>query len=108
MSKLPDKLAKKWEEADANPGTKVHLGHIVVCDSCDKDYSDDTESSGGFIFSSSAYGPCCAARMMKGIVMYNEQRFIKAQCPQGKSFRDFVIAYRGDDDFIRITHRAGK
>lgn len=88
--------------AKKNNGEKVLIGSLVVCDICDKDWTDET-TPGGFIFSSKAYCPECAERGMKSIIRYQEERYIKAKCPEGISFADFVRQYREEDAFISIT-----
>ena len=97
---LPEKLQDKWDEA-ARTGQPVDMEGIVVCDICDEDYTDSPET-GGFIFGSTAYCPKCADKGMKSIKQYNEEHYIKAVCPEGKSFGDFVREYRGDRDYIWI------
>lgn len=77
------------------------IGNHVECDSCGKDFTDSTDS-GGFIFCSSAYGPCCSAEQMKSIESYGEQRYIKAICPPDMSFRDFVLQYRDGNNSIKV------
>ena len=79
----------------------MDIGEQVVCDSCNKDFSASDES-GGFIFGSYGYGPCCAERMMESIIKYNEQDHIKARCPESISFKEFILKYRGGDNTIKI------
>lgn len=93
---LPTALEELWRDAVDNPGIPVDIGDIVVCDSCNRDFTNSSES-GGFVFSSYGYGPCCAPRMMEEITRYGEQRFIKARCPAAISYADFIRAYRGPD-----------
>ena len=96
------RLQAKWEEAEENPGKMVSIGSIVVCDICDKDCTD-LPDSGGFIFTSSAYCPACASKGMASIRKYGEEGYIRARCPEGVSFADFVRGYRGENNFIQIT-----
>lgn len=101
---MNDKIKKKWDEAEANPGQKIDIGRVVVCDMCDVDYTD-LPDMGGFIFTSYAYCPKCAVSHLPKIRGYGEERFIRATCPEGQSFADFVRAQRGPDgNYIRITH----
>ena len=65
---------------------------MVLCDLCNKNYSR-SKKSGGFIFESKAVCPDCSIDFLKKIRKYNEERFIKAFCPKGVSFNDFVIKY---------------
>lgn len=76
------------------------IGHTVICDQCNEDYSD-SEESGGFVFGSHGVCPKCAERMMASIRKYNEEKYIKAVCPEGMSFKDFILAYRGGDNTIK-------
>ena len=98
-------IQELWKEAEANPGKKVDLGRTVVCDICDKDWTDKTKS-GGFIFGSKAYCPECALRSLKSIMAYGEGKYIKAHCPSGVSFADFVRGWRGDKNYIKIDEVA--
>ena len=67
----------------------------VFCDFCDRNYTFESDS-GGFIFSGSAYCPICATDALKKIKKFDEERFIKAFCPPGKSFWSFVVNYRNN------------
>jgi hypothetical protein len=99
---LPKELQNKWDEAAANQGTIVPVGRTVVCDLCDADCTDSAVS-GGFIFESKGVCPACAPRFLATIRKYNEESFIKARCPEGKPFADFIRDYRGPNAGIRIT-----
>lgn len=98
---MKKELLDKYAQAEAT-GEKVDIGEIVVCDRCNKDYTDSNES-GGFIFSSSAYCSKCATEALKIIKGYGEEHFIRARCDDKTSFADFVRAYRGADNYIQIT-----
>jgi hypothetical protein len=97
---MNDELAKKWEEADKT-GEAVVIGDIVVCDACDDDFTN-SEAIGGMIFGSKAYCPRCTNRAMPNIVSYGEQGYIRAMCPVGSSFPDFVRQYRGPNATVQI------
>ena len=99
---MREDLKKMWDEAERT-GQPVNVGNIVVCDSCEKDYTDSSES-GGFIFGSRGYCPVCAPRMMQRINHYGEEQYIKAYCPEGMSFADFIRGYRGDRNYIQIKN----
>ena len=75
---------------------------LVLCDIDDTDLSDDTRS-GGFMFGSYAVGPCCAERYLESIRGYGEEWNIRARCPEGVSFADWVRDMRGPDAAITIT-----
>ncbi len=62
---------------------------IVLCDGCSKDYTH-SEESGGILFSSYGYGPCCEEGMRKNIKKHGEEEFIKGECPKDKSFADWI------------------
>src|ERR671925_167417 len=94
MKDLPAELNKAWDEASKNPNKPIDIGRTVVCDSCSTDFTDSQES-GGFVFGSYGYGPCCAPRMLAEIKRCNEEWYIKAQCPDGVPFADFIRDYRG-------------
>ena len=97
-------LQEKWAEAEAT-GNVVAVGRIVVCDGCDGDFTRSPES-GGIIFSSSAYCPACTERMLPTITGFGETHLIRAKCPPGVSFADFVCAYRGPHVGIQVVHLA--
>lgn len=95
------KLKALWAEAQKT-GKPVSVSGIVVCDICDKDFTE-LDTVGGFIFTSSAYCPECEVKGMRTIKGYGEERFIKAVCQDGVSFADFVRAYRGQANYIQIS-----
>src|SRR5579863_4016907 len=94
MSPLPPELDALWNEALTHPNRSIDIGRLVVCDSCDKDYTD-LPDQGGIVVGSYGYGPCCAARMLDGLRRYNEMHALRARCPPGQSYADFIRAYRG-------------
>lgn len=61
----------------------------VVCDGCNKDFTESMES-GGIQFETKAFGPCCQESVERSAEKYKETHFIKARCPEGKSFADWV------------------
>lgn len=68
----------------------VHLGRTVLCDSCNKDYSN-SDASGGFLFGSHAICPECETNYRATVKGFGEEWNIKGECPKGMSFRDWVI-----------------
>lgn len=72
---------------------QVDPGDMVLCDMCNRDYTDDP-TSGGFIFDGRAVCPVCAPEMLKSIKESGEEEFIQAFCPKGMSFADFVRSGR--------------
>lgn len=66
----------------------------VFCDAgCGQEYTNSDEK-GGFILGSKAYCPTCAKDNLPTIIKYGEKSYIKAWCPEGKSFKDFVLNIR--------------
>jgi hypothetical protein len=76
------------------------VGETVVCDVCSEDWTNRTES-GGFLFGTYAYCPDCAKKRISGIINGGEARHIRAYCPKGMSFKDWVILLRGGDNTIK-------
>lgn len=99
-----EKLKKLWDEAFANPGEKMLLGDLVVCDVCNEDFTESDER-GGFVFGSYAYCPKCAKRSLTSIYENDESRYINAWAEPGESFADFVRRFRSStgSDFIWVT-----
>jgi hypothetical protein len=80
---------------------QIDVGDHVECDGCCKNFTKSDES-GGILFTSKGYGPCCVARMEKTIAGCEEQRFIKGRCPPGMSFKDWILKIRNGDNTITI------
>lgn len=97
---IPKELHDKWEQAQRT-GEPVPVGDFVVCDGCDKDFSNSQEA-GGIIFTSSAYCPACAPRIEDSAKKYGETRFIRGRAEPGETFADFVRRYRGPNACIQI------
>lgn len=95
------KLDELWAQARANPGIPVDLGDLVTCDLCDLDWTTSSET-GGAVFQSKAICPRCAPRFLRRVAFAGEERYIRARCPPGQSFADFVRAYRGDNNSICV------
>lgn len=104
MSDNNDKLAHLWELARLNPNTPVDIGPIVVCDLCDKDWTD-SPASGGLLFQSKAVCPDCAPRILKSASAHGEEEYIRGTCPPSQSFADYIRACRGGDNTIAYYHR---
>lgn len=96
------KMSELWDKAAANPGETVKVGRLVVCDDCNEDWTD-SETSGGLIFELKAICPNCAPLWIKEISRHDEERFVRARCPDNQSFADFVRAWRGPDAGIKIS-----
>jgi hypothetical protein len=80
----------------------IPLGGTVLCDIDDTDLTGDPRS-GGYLFGSYAVGPCCVIRHEAMVRGYGEEWNIRARCPEGVSFADWVRGMRGPDAVIRIT-----
>jgi hypothetical protein len=90
------------EALDAGGPAAIPVGDTVLCDACDTDLTTDTRS-GGYLFGSYGYGPCCAGKRMETIRGYGEEHFIRARCPEGVSFADWIRGMRGPSAAITIT-----
>lgn len=75
----------------------------VRCDVCDKDFLSSDTRTGGILFGSYAYCPACTEKHLPKIREYGEEHFIKATCPAGMSFRDWVLQLRDGDNRIIVT-----
>jgi hypothetical protein len=72
----------------------IEPGNTVLCDLCNRDYTNDDVTTGGFLFSGKAVCPVCAPDFMKSIKKYNEQKYIKAVADWEETFRNFVYRIR--------------
>jgi len=79
----------------------IDNGPRVVCDGCNTEYTD-RDNCGGFLFGTNAYCPSCATLMLPKIKEYGEEQFIKAWCPPGVKFKDWVLHLRGGDNTVKI------
>lgn len=64
-------------------------GNDVLCDSCGVSYTD-RDDEGGIMFDSKALCPECAPRWEVKAERFDELSHIRARCPKGKSFADWV------------------
>jgi len=99
---LRQQFADGLNAADYGEATVIPLGRLVVCDACDTDLTDDPRS-GGFMFGSYGYGPCCADERLASIKGYGEEYYITGRCPEGVSFADWIRGVRGPDAAVAIT-----
>jgi hypothetical protein len=99
----PDELSSIMAEAQASVTvvSSIDIGETVICDICNKDWTDSTES-GGLLFGSKAVCPRCAPAVQKDAIRFGETEHIRAYCPEGKSFKDWVVDLRGGDNTIQI------
>lgn len=94
------------------------IGDDVFCDYCGKDYSN-SDAQGGIMFGSKGACPECAERVEEGARKHNEMDWIKARCPEGKSFKDWIlqdiregnnqiVTYSGDDADAFLAQMTGQ
>ena len=79
----------------------IEIGKNVACDICNYDFTD-SDDSGGFLFETFAYCPKCASESLARIQSYGEEQYIKGYCPEGMSFREWVLKLRNGDNTIKI------
>lgn len=94
-------LRALYDQAFETPGVHVPVGRLVICDLCDKDWTDDP-TPGGFLFEGKGVCPDCGPNFMQKIIQYSEQQYVRALCPMDKSFADFVREWRGPDAGIIV------
>ena len=82
----------------------IDIGDTVLCDICSKDYTNDSESTGGILFQSKGVCPDCTPEFMGRVFQYGEQGYIRGECPKNMSFRDWILSLRGGDNQIIINH----
>ena len=70
----------------------INIGRHVCCDFCNEDFTH-SDASGGLIFESKAVCPTCAPRIERDAAGFGETHCIRARCPEGVSFKDFVLEY---------------
>ena len=71
----------------------IDAGNKVICDYCNKDYSN-SDKEGGILFQSKAICPDCVSKALERIKGYGEEKFIRGYCPEGVSFKDWVLSIR--------------
>ena len=82
----------------------IEIGDSVVCDWCGKDYTDPPESlkGGGLLFGSKACCPECAPRVKRSAKACGEESYIKGYCPDGMTFKNWVLELRGGKNQIKV------
>lgn len=84
-----DDIPRTIEKRDGWTVETLQPGRLVFCDGCGEDYTD-SPATGGILFQSKAICPTCASKWEQGAKQYGEERFIKARCPVGMAFSDWV------------------
>lgn len=79
----------------------IEIGEHVICDSCNEDFIN-SNAEGGFQFGSNVYCPNCTPRMLQSIKRYDEEKYITGYCPEGVTFKDYVLGLRGGDNTIKL------
>jgi hypothetical protein len=69
---------------------RIEIGRQVLCDGCNKDWTDRPESGGVYGLGTKAFCPDCAPQIMADAKRFNELQFIRARCPPEMSFADWV------------------
>ena len=77
----------------------VNIGETVICDLCNRDYTD-SEKTGGALIGSYAYCPKCYEKIKPELKKYNEKP--NKICPNGMTFKDCVLQLRGGNNTIVI------
>lgn len=72
---------------------EIDAGDIVLCDMCNKDWTN-SDVSGGFLFQSKAVCPDCQDELLVSIAKHGEERFVRSTCPKDMSFYDYVMEMR--------------
>lgn len=88
---------------------RFDLGNVVICDLCGHDFTNSDEQ-GGLTFGSKAVCPHCTPDLEEQAKKYNETHLIGKRCPEGMSFRNFVIEILrgGKPGYFEITTFDGK
>lgn len=86
MTRTLEEFLEVFPEAEI---IEVIPGDNVICDLCDKDFTD-LPDQGGFLFLSKGVCPDCAPRFEAKVKEFQEEEFIRARCPPGKSFADWI------------------
>lgn len=82
-----------------------HFGDTVLCDWCDKEWTQGMPGSGGFTFGSRAICPDCAPDVLTKAKQYNEEQYIGQRQPLNKDFWTWVVEdlRGGEPGTITIT-----
>lgn len=78
------------------------IGHVVLCDMCDREYTTSSEV-GGITFGSKAVCPKCAPGVLADAAKFEETHHLGPRALPGETFRDFVYRLRGVTGSGKIT-----
>ena len=67
----------------------IDPGREVVCDLCNKDWTESTVS-GGFLFESKGVCPDCAPGFLAEVKKFREEKFIRGVCQPTMSFANWI------------------
>lgn len=73
----------------------IDCGTTVLCDLCNKEWTEDMTEGGGFLFGSKAVCPDCAPRLRRDAVKYGELEYLRDQQQLSETFYSFVQRLRG-------------
>jgi hypothetical protein len=79
----------------------IDIGNSVVCDLCNEDFTDSSET-GGLMFQSKGVCPHCTPRFLETVNKYHEEHFIRDEARENETFRDFILRHREGDNTITI------
>lgn len=74
----------------------IDIGDMVLCDYCNADYTE-SEACGGGIVDSYAVCPQCIRKV------YRKGETPDVICPEGMTFKEFVLTLRNGDNSIVIA-----
>lgn len=84
-----DESGACFAAAQGEPDLCGRETQVVLCDGCGEDYTDRPDN-GGILFVSKALCPTCGVRWEEASEREHETAYIRARCPEGKSFADWV------------------
>lgn len=83
------------------PIETIDIGNTVICDWCGVDYTN-SDAKGGVLFGSRGCCPVCEPEVVASAKRYNETNYIKGYCPEGMTFREWILQLRGGDNTIKF------
>lgn len=82
--------------------TVFDIGNTVICDLCNKNYTDSLVE-GGLQFGRKAVCPECAPQLEADAKRYGEERFIGDRARPGETFAQACLRWRDGNNTITIT-----